>query len=347
VIVEGGKIKNAEDAELKMSKDPNVSIGQDALRRDAVYVEVDGTGIGLRQKKKKGRKGSEIKLGIVHTGWENRYKNGQGKAKRLKDKFVYGGIENSETFMEKLSILAEKHSGLSRAKNVVVGGDGARWIKEGICSYFPGAIYQLCRFHLDRFIKTALSYNRELSRAVKSLVLKERIDEVINILKREIKDGNGDREELNKLGGYIISNADGINGIEKLKERGIRAAVRRTGAIEGNIDKVIANRFKKRGRVWSIKGAEGLLKLGLKILNGQWDSWWEGEREEKFEIRKEEIKRLIPDNLMEKRRNKGMTIEVGLPALYGPDQDRPWVRVLRELTSRIGLTGQTDEEFWH
>jgi len=39
------------------------------------------------------------------------------------------------------------------------------------------------------------------------------------------------------------------------------------GAIEGNIDKILANRFKKRGMSWSPSGALNLAKVGQLIIN--------------------------------------------------------------------------------
>ena len=42
------------------------------------------------------------------------------------------------------------------------------------------------------------------------------------------------------------------------------------GAIEGNIDKILANRFKKRGMSWSPSGALNLAKVGQLIINDDW-----------------------------------------------------------------------------
>lgn len=43
------------------------------------------------------------------------------------------------------------------------------------------------------------------------------------------------------------------------------------------------------------------MKVGIKILNGKWDEWWEKERNEKIEIKREDIKRLIPENIWEEK----------------------------------------------
>lgn len=332
-IREGEEIKRHEEGEIwKIRNQKEEYRGKES---EVVYIEADGTGLKLqRGKKKRGeRRGTEIKLGIGYRGWEDRYKSGKKKAKKLKGKFIYGGIERGEEFMEKLSLIGEKELGISKAKEVVVGGDGAEWIKNNIKGYFGvGAVYQLCRYHLNREIKWALGYDREVEKEVRRLVVREEIDRAIELIEKEIKKGKGDKEKLRKLEFYIVENREGINGIEKLKNKKIKVEIRKTGAIEGNIDKVISNRLKKRGMSWSVRGAEGLLKVGIKILSGQWEKWWEEEREEKIEIKREDIKRLIPENLWEEKDRDRKITEIGIPCLHGPHQGRPWVEVIRELT---------------
>jgi hypothetical protein len=104
----------------------------------------------------------------------------------------------------------------------------------------------------------------------------------------------------------------------------------RAGAIESNMNKVIASRFKKRGMSWSEKGALSLLKIKETILNNQWDIWWETERERNIKVGK--YKPPLPPAYFKKETEASPLIEVSLPALSGPDQGKPWVGVLRKLS---------------
>lgn len=61
---------------------------------------------------------------------------------------------------------------------------------------------------------------------------------------------------------------DNQEGINALREQGL--PVEDLEAIEGNIDKTSANRFKKREMKWSKKGALSLAKVGQIIANNQW-----------------------------------------------------------------------------
>jgi hypothetical protein len=102
--------------------------------RGIVYLEVDGTNIHLQQEEKTK---AELKLGIISKGKERRYQKGLGEAKRLQDKFTYTGLVSGDEFMSNLSILGEKKLHLFSPKLILIGGDGASWIKEGAKNYFP------------------------------------------------------------------------------------------------------------------------------------------------------------------------------------------------------------------
>jgi hypothetical protein len=109
----------------------------------------------------------------------------------------------------------------------------------------------------------------------------------------------------------------GITNHFKLKDKEIE----RTGAIESNINKVIASRFKKRGMSWSEKGALSLLKIKETILNNQWDIWWKTERERNIKVGK--YKPPLPASYFKKETETSPLIEVSLPALSGPIRANP------------------------
>jgi len=312
---------------------------------DIAYMESDSVKIrlqrskklkdGVRSKKRK-RKTIDVKLGIGYSGREERYANGKKPANRLKGKFSYIGICSGKKFMEKLSLIAEGKMRLSSVKNIFFGGDGASWIKTGIIDFFPGAIYLLCCFHLFRNIRGGLRYRHEEQKAVRRLIRGDKIDEGLKIIEKLIKDPRDEqeREGLKELYGYISSNRDGINALKRIEDKEIRDKVKRTGAIEPNIDKTIVHRFKRRGMSWSIKGALSLLKIKETIVNGEWDNWWYKNRDEKIELRTDKIKVLTAKDVLKNRGTDGIPlIEADIPALSGPDRNKPWAKLLRELSS--------------
>ena len=101
---------------------------------------------------------------------------------------------------------------------------------------------------------------------IKDLILSNQIDKGLFTLDQLIRNPYGQKEKdhLVKLYTYISRNRLGITNQVKLKDKEIE----RAGAIESNVNKVIASRFKKRGMSWSKKGALSLLKIKETILNG-------------------------------------------------------------------------------
>jgi len=113
------------------------------------------------------KKRAELKLGIISKGKDRRHKEGKGEAKKLQDKFTYTGIVSGDEFMSNLAILGEKRFQLSQAELVLIGGDGASWIKEGAKNYFPGSVYQLDKFHLESKIKKTLPYHKKMQKEIR------------------------------------------------------------------------------------------------------------------------------------------------------------------------------------
>jgi hypothetical protein len=325
-----GVIKEAkliiENQKKKLQKIRNLEY-QEGNSLDTAYLEADATFITLQKKgKEKGGK-LEVKLGIGYSGKEARYSS--GKSKRLTEKFTFVGT--GKDFMEKLSLLAEEKLSLSKAKKILFGGDGDSWIISGVGDYFPSATYLLCFYHLFKRLREGLGRRKEEQKTIKDLLLSNQTDKALSKIEQMIRAPYDlkEKDNLTKLYTYISRNHQGIANQVILKDQEIQ----RTGAIESNINKVIASRFKKRGMSWSEKGALSLLKIKETILNNQWDIWWETERERNIKVGK--YKPPLPAAYFNKETETPPLIEVTIPALRGPDQGKPWVGVLREL-SRIG-----------
>ena len=328
------KIRRLEDNEV-VSDPPEIA-----------YLEADSAFIRLQSSHKRKRycnakkvfqprkrRSIEVKLAIGYTDKVKRYESGRGKGLKLKNKFTYTSIENGRIFMEKLSLIAEKKLSLSQVKALIFGGDGGAYISAGIRDYFVNVIYILCKFHLKRNVKRSLPSMPNTQDKVNGLLGKDKIDEALHLIHRfmaRTRDRNNKRP-LRDLYTYIDQNRDGINPINRIKDKALRNKIKGAGAMESNVDKFLAHRFKKRGMSWSEKGALSLLKVRETISNGEWDSWWLEGRDEKIEISPEPLKQLTAKNFWKKEKNTVALIEATIPALQGPDRNEPWAKVLREL----------------
>jgi len=312
-----------ENQEKKLRQIENLNY-PDKEAPDTAYIEADATYITL-QKKGKGKGGKlEVKVGVGYTGKEARYKT--GKSKSLKEKFTFVGT--GKDFMEKLSLLAEERLSLSKVKKVIFGGDGDSWITSGIKDYFSSATYILDLYHLYKKFKESLGRRKEEQKVIKDLLLSNQIDKGLSVIDQMIRNPYDlkEKDNLVKLYTYISRNRQGITNQFKLKDKEIE----RAGAIESNVNKVIATRFKKRGMSWSKRGALALLKIKETILNNEWGVWWETERERNIKVGR--YKPPLPASYFKKETETSPLIEVSLPALSGPDQGKPWVGVLRKLS---------------
>ena len=324
VQLHGRRIQQQEehtfDQNLEEALKPTTFISNKSTG-EPLYLEVDGTMIHLQKQKKKK---AELKLAIIHRGKEKRYPAGNSKAKRLKDKFAYTGLGPADEFMAKVSLLAEEKFQVYDHNLILVGGDGATWIRQGAKDYFPNCIYQLCPFHLKRKLTQSLSYNRKTKLQMSSLLQEGRIPEALLFLEEEKRQYPQKKKELNELITYLINNQEGINAVDRLKERGL--PVDTMGAIEGNIDKILANRFKKRGMSWSPSGALNLAKVGQLIINEDWDDFFPSEEEIT-------LKQIEPKEEYHFPKEDKYDRHYSLPVLVGPHQDRDWVKQLRKLIS--------------
>jgi hypothetical protein len=329
VIREGKRLEEQETGEHKKMIALEYEMPKDIP--EVVYTEADATYIRRQNKGKKKRgRHLEVKAGIGYTGKEARYDGGKRESKKLTRKMVYADIKAGRNeFLNRLSCITEKTFGLSAIKKSYFGSDGDNWIKEGKEAYFGRAVYLLCSFHLFRNLRKALPGKKQSQRRLKKLFETKQIDKVLTRLKRLIKAirNRKVKAKLVEFRGYVKNNREGIEASMNVRmDKNIESA----GAIEPNIDKLIAQRFKGRGMSWSPDGAQALLKIRQTIINGQWDDWWYTKRGQTIQINAV-FKEPLTATQMNKPCNIAAFIEAELPCYRGPDQSKPWVGILHQL----------------
>ncbi len=162
---------------------------------------------------------------------------------------------------------------------------------------------------------------------IRSLLFSNRIDDALARIDNLLVTSSEQKQKklLAEFYTYIANNRQGITNQVKLKDKDIA----RTGAVESNVNTVICSRLKK-GRSWSKHGAISLLKVKEMILNGNWDSWWGKDRN--HPIRLTPSKPPLSASCFTKEAYSSPVIQAKIPALDGPNQDKPWVGVLRKLS---------------
>lgn len=280
-----------------------------------LMVEADGASIALQRE---GERRGEVKVGIAYEGWQpigkERYK--------LRGKISYTGIMEGERFWEGFSLALAKKYDLSQVDRVIIGSDGAGWAKGG--TDFLGGIFQLDRFHLLRALHRGV--REDVVGEVYQACIVGNVAKADSLLRQAQEGARGNSaKQIARLRGYILNNSPGLKDYRlEMGYEGLRGL----GAIEGNVDKLIANRMKKRGMSWSKRGANRMARLINLREMGQLHLWV-NRRESR------DISQCIPVSVEAKsekgrcsKGDYGAWLEAGLPDLYGPEAGRPWTGVL-------------------
>jgi hypothetical protein len=143
------------------------------------------------------------------------------------------------------------------------------------------------------------------------------------------KVSSDEAKEVAQLRSYLMANSFGLRDY-RLEVDG--DGLRGLGAMESNIDKLIANRMKKRGMSWTIKGAQRMSRLISLREMGKLHSWITHKDKVDTQPPREGIRKKISGP----GKDDGEWLKVGLPALHGPHQNRPWAQSLRALTHEVG-----------
>jgi hypothetical protein len=150
-----------------------------------------------------------------------------------------------------LSLISEEKLSISKVENILFGGDGDSWIISGVGDYFPYATYLLCFYNLFKKIKECLGKRKNEQKILKELLLSNQIDRALAKIKMMLRTPYDQKEKDNlaKLYSYISHNRQGIINQITLKDKEIQ----KTGAIESNINQVVASCFRKKEMSWSKK----------------------------------------------------------------------------------------------
>jgi len=244
--------------------------------KEIVVTEMDAT---MLHSQEKGQKKLTVKLGVMYSGKELESETAKYKRYRLTDKTLYGGIEEPEEFGEKLYLKGEEKLSLSKAKNLLVLGDGDPWIKNIAEGPYFMATYQLDWRHLMVKIHQTFSDQHKLVLELIDYLYSGQDEKMLTTVKlaRLLCEDKDKRQKIGDLVTYIENNRDGLYGSRSLRDKveTKRVLVCSTGAMEKNIDVVIGRRFKKHGMSWTTEGANNLLKLRTLCYNkNDWEAFW-------------------------------------------------------------------------
>jgi hypothetical protein len=284
----GGDIVQREQAEIDKALQLDLpTIAGEPI--PVLYVQMDGTGVPVVKKETLGRQGKsdgqpahtrEVKLGCVftQTTWDE-----EGFAIRDPDSTTYtGAIETAEEFGRRLYREAWNR-GLSRARKIVILGDGAEWIRNLAELHFPGAIHIVDLYHARQHlweVARALFPNDPISQKgwmkvhQKRLLDQGKIEKLVASLRSLVSAHPQAAEKLQDEADYFEKNAERMR-YPKFRRQHLFVG---SGVIEAGCKTVIGSRLKQSGMFWTVRGANAILALRCAHLNNRFETYWEDRR---------------------------------------------------------------------
>jgi hypothetical protein len=304
--------KEAQDWQATFERGELLSGGERQV--PILFCEGDGAWVHLQQEE---QKWYEIKSGIAYEGWERL--TGKAERYRLVHKRAYCHAHEKVPFWEGASIEWSRVWDLSVPREVVIGGDGATWIDQGV-EEIPGAVRQLDGFHLARASGRGWKGGRAIYEAIRA---GKRAEANQLIQQTAAKEGQGAAKARQYVENNLITGRDWRTQSET-EGRGL-------GTMESNQDKLVCNRMKKRGLSWKINGALGMAKIIQLRANGEIQSWC---RRSPYPVTRKPSEVTL-NNLtrVSKVPVEQKWLQAGVPALAGPHASRPWAEKLRHMTN--------------
>jgi Uncharacterised protein family (UPF0236) len=287
-----------------------------------LFMEADGVMLSLQREKEKK---AEVKLGIAYEGWE---KVGKDRYKTV-NKTAYAAIAGEQTFWAGMTLKLQGKYDLSRIRETLIGGDGASWVKDGV-DYLKGR-FQLDRYHLNRELTAALGRDTGSKSKVCQSIAQGDIQFGLATLAEAMKRASGEQaKRIAHAYGYLWDNRAGLIDYRLNLAEDEREGLRRTGAIEGNVDKLVVKRMKNQGMSWTIQGIRRLLCVRFLVRENKLTEWLDrGIRENPALPAPLKIVRRIVNRLSMHEQDEWLRVD--MPALHGPHASRPWVRVLNSI----------------
>ena len=233
----GNRIADGEEAEQRRIFECGGKMEGGKVQAPILYGESDGVWVHLQREK---RKSVEVRVAILSNGrkpiGKNRY--------RLEHKCCLTAVGlDSTAWQEQIVRTAHGYYDLSQTKLLVCGGDGGQWVRHSFDRMGMHQEFILDRFHLHRAARRAFQDRVQARKLVK--ILREQGLEIIRKdIEKQIDQATGKRKELlQEFYRYIHNNRDALLD---LKQRGY-SEPSYLGAMEGNVDKLVAHRMKEQG----------------------------------------------------------------------------------------------------
>lgn len=228
-----------------------------------LFEEEDGVWLKMQGPKHQKIGKQELKVGVIYEGVIK-----DGKRRKLANKRVFAGFEDSEEFHEKRESQVRSIYNVDKIEYRFLNGDGAKWIKE---QYTDDKIYQLDRFHIDLNITKNITYDKDIGKEIKKSLKQYGVEETLKYLKKYIDsvDNNNPFDtrssKAKELYAYLLNNKEYLVPYYKrnikLPKPPEGITYNHMGVQENQNCTIITMRMCGRRMRWSVNGANHMAKI--------------------------------------------------------------------------------------
>jgi len=309
-----------EDVQRERVFEEGTDIKPGRVPAKVLYGESDGVWISLQREAKQK---TEVRVGILYTG---KKMVGVGR-KALENKVTVTKIvKNSQEWQETLLKTAYEHYDLSNTQQMMVGGDGNRWVRQSFDMLGLPNEFVLDRYHLYREARRAFGFTRQTENWIRQ-ICEQGLEAVMPEMLQALSQASPKAaQKMRKFIQYLINNRDGL--LDPDCRTHLKTKVSNLGAIEGNVDKLVVRRLKGRGRSWSLKGAQAMLAVCRHKKALKQNAFKPFQKVKRIEKKKYQTK-LVRDD--------GNWLKAGVPSLHLCHSNRPWAKVLKDIIHPEGV----------
>lgn len=247
---------------------------------NTLYIEADGSmvplvGEGCVEYK-------ENKLGIVYNNKDivqKRSRKGKESTEIIRKRLISSLARGVEPF-KKMIYAAAIEKGYFKAKNVIFLSDGAAWLSKLKDQFFSKAVKILDWYHaVEHLWTTARALFGENDEAkcrlwvspLEDLLWEGKVDNVIQLIDKEIFNRKQKQKPLIELRGYYYSNRDSMK-YDKYRKNGWLIG---SGPVESANKYIVNQRIKQSGMKWIRLHANAIIWARCKYHENEWDEFWE------------------------------------------------------------------------
>jgi hypothetical protein len=236
-----------------------------------LYISMDGTSVHLT------RGWSEMRLAAVYETEDVRQKDGSVVPRTVRPTYLpFRG--NVEDFGQLVYVEAARR-GLEKAGEVIVLGDGAKWIWRQARHICPEAVCIIDWWHATEHLWRAArallgegnAATEEWEKAREAELWEGQVEKVLAALQQALPAEEGEAQKVVQEEITYFTNQRSRMRYDEYRACGYQIG---SGTVESACKRVIGQRLKQAGMIWSEEQAVAVATIRAALLDGRWNDFW-------------------------------------------------------------------------